>query len=89
MLPIEAITLLKTAVSAQNGMIIHTRTLGRETIQSNGQNFTENADARTLANWRDALDQLFNLGLITQGGSNSIYQVTRKGYEYADALDNV
>lgn len=84
----EADTLLLEASKDEHGTITYSRHWGGETLQTNGRNFTESGDARTLATWRDALERLLSLGLIMAvGASGNVYQVTKKGYDYADGLE--
>lgn len=82
-----AITLLKAAIDDRG--IIETSELwgGGVSIKINGRNFTEGADPRTLAAWKDALDQLVGGGYVIPVASGKRFQVTKKGYDFGDALE--
>lgn len=86
-LTMESVQLLKAATKDTHGRIINTSTFGGEILQTNGENFTVGADARALANWRDALEQLLDEGLIERAGSGTTFQVTKRGYDFADTLE--
>lgn len=85
-LPTEAISLLKAAAESERGMIMHGKHWGGETIHTNGNTFTDGANARILAIWRDALERLLGAGLVTRLGSGTVLQVTKRGYNFVDAL---
>ena len=85
-LPSEAVTLLTAAAEDENGIIIWRKHLGGEIIQTNGQNFTEGANARSLATWRDAIQRLHAACFVDLLESGNLYQVTKSGYDYLDQL---
>lgn len=83
-----AITLLKAATEDKNGTIQKLALWsGGISIKTHGRDFTEGADARTLATWEDALQQLLNGGYVTFGRSRNHFKVTSKGYDFIEALD--
>ena len=85
-LPTESVTLLQAAQQDPNGIIMWFVHMSGENIQTNGHNFTEGADARVLATWRDAIQRLIQAGFITRVGSGNLYQITKAGYDYLDLL---
>jgi hypothetical protein len=88
-LSLEAQRLLIEASKDTQGTIMQARWMGGETIQANGINFVEGADARQIAKWRAALDQLRLNRLVEQrGGSGEVLYVTDAGYQLAESLQH-
>ena len=85
-IPTESVTLLQAAEQDPNGIIMWFEHMSGENIQTNGHNFTEGADARALATWRDALLRLIQARFISQIGSGHLYQITKAGYDYLELL---
>lgn len=83
----EAEDLLKEAVKDANGRIMKIGFMGGTVVQTNGRNFTENKDARTIALWEGAVNELLEAGFIEKRGQKGeVFALTRLGYEYADKL---
>lgn len=83
----EARQLLKAASKGGDGTIIHARYLSGQAIQTNGINFADSDDRRSVARWEAAIDQLRSLDLIVdRGHKGEVFQVTALGYEVADRL---
>lgn len=84
----KEIEILWNAAKDPRGEILHTRTLDGESIQTNGRQFLENADARTGAEWLAAFRSLQDVGFIeplSYGGD--LFHVTGDGYRAADDLE--
>lgn len=85
----EAKTLLIEASKDKSGSIISIRFLNGQAIQTNNINFADSGDRRSIARWEAALDQLLLYELIVaKGYKNEIFEVTAKGFDIADALQN-
>ena len=58
-------------------------------VQTNGRQFAESGDSRSVARWRSAVDELNNLDLIEDVGERTgeIFRVTDKGYRIANSPD--
>lgn len=83
----EAKRLLVEAAKDINGTVMHMRYLGGQAIQTNGINFMNSKDRRSIARWEAALEQLRNEGLLVERGyKGEIFEMTAKGYEVADKL---
>ena len=83
----EAKRLLTEAAKDGNGTIIHMRYIGGEAIQTNGINFADSKDRRSIARWEAALEQLQSEELIiARGYKGEMFEMTDKGYEVADKL---
>lgn len=82
----EGKALLKAAAAA-DGQIIYLHMLDGTLIQVGTENYAEVSDARTLAKWEGAVDELEQLGLIVaQGNKREIFKVTRDGFDAADQI---
>jgi hypothetical protein len=80
--------LLWTAARDPRGEILHSLTLSGEGMRVNGQQFLENADARTGAEWLGALRGLEERSFIEALSSDrDLFRVTDAGYKAADDLD--
>jgi hypothetical protein len=80
--------LLWTAARDPRGEILHSLTLSGEGMRANGQQFLENADARTGAEWLGALRALEERGFVEALSSDrDFFRVTDTGYKAADDLD--
>lgn len=86
-LPTEAISLLKAAAESERGMIMHGKHWGGETIRTEGHTFTDGSNIRILATWRNALERLLRAGLVTRLGSGTVLQVTKRGYNFVETLE--
>ncbi len=82
----DAKQLLMEAVKDRNGTIMRLQVIGGAHVQTNGRDFVEGRDARSIPRWRGAVDELERLGLIEdRGGKGEVFFVTNEGYE-ADEL---
>ncbi len=83
----EAKTLLLEAVNDKNGYILKIRTIGSTKIQTNGKNIIPSQEARLIAKWEHALNELVGNDLAEEKGyEGSSFKITHQGYEYADTL---
>jgi hypothetical protein len=83
----EARQLLTEAARDRSGTIVSVRYLNGRAIQTNNINFTDSHDRRSVARWEAALEQLVEHKLIVaRGTKNEIFEVTDKGFEFADSL---
>jgi hypothetical protein len=83
----EAKVLLDQATRDPNGTVIVVDTLGGLTVQTNGRNFAQEADARAMAAWRAAVAELLEHDFLRAlGPKNEVFQVTRSGYEAVDRV---
>jgi hypothetical protein len=58
-------------------------------IQVNSENVIESQDPRTVAKWEGALDELEENEFIKDKGyKREVFEVTSKGYNYADKIKN-
>lgn len=83
----EAKRLLVEAAKDNNGTVMHMRYLSGQAIQTNGINFADSKDRRSIARWEAALEQLQSEELIVERGyKGEVFEMTAKGYEVADKL---
>lgn len=83
----EAKRLLIEAAKDRNGTIVHMRYLSGQAIQTNGINFADSKDRRSVARWEAALEQLQSEEMIVERGhKGEVFVMTAKGYELADML---
>lgn len=83
----EAKRLLMEAAKDQNGTILSVRYLNGQAIQTNGVNFADSGDRRSIARWEAALDKLQREELVVERGhKGEVFEVTAQGYEVADKL---
>ena len=69
------------------GMILMTKTMGGLSIQTNGKGFVERGDGRSEARGKQALSDLLGQELVeNSNGTGTVFMVTHKGYQLADAL---
>lgn len=82
--------LLLAAADAVDGQVLALSTYGGRHIQIKGQTFGEPSDARSVARWESALNELVDLGYFTpRGAKGQVYQITNAGYLRADQLKNI
>jgi hypothetical protein len=83
----EARTLLVAAASDPSGYILYEKFGASVDLHTNGISLlTDKFDHRAVANWESALKELVDLGLLAaRGDRGEIYEITRKGYEAAEA----
>jgi hypothetical protein len=83
----EAISLLVEASSDTRGVIVSVRTFQGMHIQTNGKQFANPSDARSVAIWQGAIRQLLHHGLLeSRGSKGEVFGVTAEGYRVADEL---
>ena len=62
---------------------------GTHVVQTNSRDFLESGDARSVAQWRGAVDELHDLGLVEdRSGKGEVFFVTDAGYRVGDFLRN-
>lgn len=85
----EAARLLKTAAESSSGTIMVLRHLGGLRLQAGSQQMIpDQANARVIARWTGAVENLEALGLIEAAGhKREVFRVTDSGYEAADQID--
>lgn len=83
----EAKRLLIEAAKDKSGTIMHMRYLSGQAIHTNGINFADSKDRRSIARWEAALEQLQSEELIVERGyKGEVFEMTAKGYDLADKL---
>lgn len=83
----EAVRVLRAATGGDDNSIIFVDYLNGSALDVGGENFLEDADARTVAVYRSAVHQLLRAGLIEdRAGKNEVFFVTGPGYEMAEVL---
>lgn len=81
----DAMELLVAAVSDPSGRIANLRFIGGGEISTNGRNFIADRNARTIAKWEGALEELESLGFISaRGTKREMFSVTEKGYTFTE-----
>ena len=84
----DARELLSEAVQDKNGVIMRLDTMSGSHVQTNGRDFILSGDARTVARWRRAVEELERLGLIEDRvGKREVFFVTHRGYEAAERFN--
>lgn len=75
------------AAAAGDGRIMHVKYMDGEEIQTGGKTMIPDRDSRTIARWVGGLEDLRRRRYIRDlGHKGEIFEVTREGYEAADAL---
>jgi len=83
----EARTMVVEVSKDKNGILLYIRTFGGTTFQAGGRNLCPDQSPRTVAKWKDALDDLVAYNLLEpRGHKGEMFALTAKGYEVADAL---
>ncbi len=83
----EAKELLIEASKGKSGYIVKTRDSSGTRIATNEKNMIPSQEARIIAKWEHALDELVENDLVDERGyEGSHFKITHQGYEYADAL---
>jgi hypothetical protein len=86
----EAATLLLAASQDAHGHILSIRYLSGASVSTNGKEFLDEQDARSIALWQGAVQELAALDLIEDvGAKGEIYTLTRNGYNLADRLSKM
>ena len=83
----DAKQLLLEASKDKGGVIMKLGTMTNSHVQTNGLDFIESPDARTVARWRGAVDELEALGLIEdRAGKGEIFFMTNEGFNTAERI---
>jgi hypothetical protein len=83
----QASLLLKEAASDRSGTVMLLRHLGGTDLQTNGKNLIPDRDRRSVATWEAALQELVDAELLVERGyKGELFEVTKKGYEFAEYL---
>ena len=84
----DAQTLLSEVAKDANsgsGQVIIRKTLGGTFIRTNGKDFSEPNDRRSVARWESAISELESLGFLEDpAGNRNVFQITHAGFEAAD-----
>lgn len=84
----EAKILLKEASKDKNGTILCLRHFGGTDIQVNGQNMVASNEAREVARWESALNELEEKNLVVgRGEKGQVFNITNEGYQVADMIE--
>lgn len=84
----EAKVLLKEASRDKNGTILYLRHFGGTNIQTNSKNLIDSNEAREVALWEGALQELVEKGLVTERGQKGqVFNITNEGYQIADMIE--
>jgi hypothetical protein len=81
----ELLVAAGTAQGNRQGLIMVTSTNAGRLIHAGGKNFGESGNPRSQALWRDALEQLRQLGLVDSSNGQS-FNMTHLGFKVADQL---
>jgi hypothetical protein len=83
----EALILLKTASSRNDGSILKIAVIGGKFVQAGGQTFGGEG-GRENAKWEHALNELLNEGLVVaRGFKGEVFELTHEGWAFADMLN--
>jgi hypothetical protein len=83
----EAAALLKAASAASSGAIYRFMFGGGIEIQANEQVFNADMNARTIALWESAIEELEQQHLVkATSDAREVFEVTRQGFAVADTL---
>jgi len=78
--------LLETAQD-HNGVVMCIRVMGGLIVQTNGKQLAEMGNPRSEAQWKGAIEELMNLGLMeSRGAKGEVFGLTNDGYQLADRL---
>ena len=70
-----------------NGRILKTRSLAGVKVQTNSRQFVEIGNRRSEARWEQAIEDLFEEGLIDDpAGTGSVFKLTHRGFQLVDSL---
>lgn len=85
----KAAQLLIEASHDREGVIVYLRSMDGVNIQTNGKDFAETGNPRSEAEWKGALEELAEQGLVeSRGFAGQIFNVTANGYTLADSLES-
>ena len=74
------------AAAADNGVIMHIRTMGGESIQTGRDSLVPDQKPRTVARWKAGIGELQERRYIEDRGKGEVFDVTKSGYDAADTL---
>ncbi len=84
----EARILLKEASLDPNGQILHFRTAGGTSMQTNNKNLIASRERREIAKWEAALENLVDEDLLVEKGfKGEVFEVSSLGYRVADMIE--
>ena len=81
----DARQLLSCAATSRDGMIYRLDVMGGSNFRAGAETFGEIGNPRETARWQQAVDELIAQGLVKYGPP---YELTHKGYETADRLED-
>jgi hypothetical protein len=83
----ETRQLLKEATRDRNGTVLMTDTMGGLSVETNGRDFVSKGDARSEAQWRRAVQELSQRGLLERRDARGeVFSITDEGYRVGDLL---
>ena len=86
----SARTLLLEAVEDHAGIIMRLDTIAGTHVQTNQRDFVEPGNTRSAAQWRGAVDELHNQGLVEdRTGEGEVFFITDAGYHTSGLLRTV
>ena len=86
-LPEESRQLLKEATRDRNGTVLMTDTMGGLSVETSGRDFVSKGNARSEAQWRRAIRELVERGLLEQRDARGeVFSITDEGYRVGDLL---
>jgi hypothetical protein len=82
----EAISILVEASRDRDGIILHRKYIGGESLSINGKEmFPIDSGRREIAKWEGALEELENLEfIVSRDVERSFFEITQKGYDYVE-----
>ena len=81
----EAEELLTEVAKDRFGIILTTKSYSGISIQTNSKNFIEEGNARSMAKYKNALDELIDNNLVDYE-SETHYSIKEAGYKYIESL---
>ena len=83
----DAKELLIEAGTDPNGIIFKIQSLAGVGVQTNSRQFVEIGNRRSEAKWEQAIEDLFEEGLIDDpAGKESVFKLTHRGFQLVDSL---
>lgn len=85
----DAESLLTAATADKTGHILFVRSMTGALLTTNEMEMFQGEDAREIARWQSALDELIRHELVVDPkGKGEVFRVTNKGYGEADRVSN-
>lgn len=85
----KEIELLVTARNDSSGQINHLKAVGTEQLYVGKRTFIKQQNARAVAEWLGAVNNLVAMGLFEAGGPHGLfYRLTQSGFAAADLLED-